>query len=52
VLDRVPRHRPVVPVPVVDRASGLSVVDFPDDETAAEYALTIGKAGNAETELQ
>jgi uncharacterized protein with GYD domain len=42
----------VVPVPVVDRASGLSVVDFPDDETAAEYALTIGKAGNAETELQ
>lgn len=29
---------------------GVAVIDFPDDETAAEYALTIGKAGNAETE--
>lgn len=29
---------------------GVAVVDFPDDEAAAEYALTIGKGGNARTE--
>lgn len=29
---------------------GVAILDFPDDETAAEYALTIGKAGNAQTE--
>jgi len=29
---------------------GVAVVEFPDDETAAEYALTIGKGGNAQTE--
>ena len=32
------------------RYDGVAVVEFPDDETAAEYALTIGKAGNAKTE--
>lgn len=29
---------------------GVAIVEFPDDETAAEYSLTIGKGGNAETE--
>lgn len=29
---------------------GVAIVEFPDDETAAEYALTLGKAGNARTE--
>ena len=29
---------------------GVAIVEFPDDETAAEYALTIGKGGNAQTE--
>lgn len=29
---------------------GVAIVDFPDEETAAEYALTIGKGGNARTE--
>lgn len=29
---------------------GVAIIDFPDDETAAEYALTIGKGGNAGTE--
>lgn len=29
---------------------GVAVLEFPDDETAARYALTIGKAGNASTE--
>lgn len=29
---------------------GVAVVEFPDDETAAEYALTVGKGGNATTE--
>jgi len=29
---------------------GITIADFPDDETAAEYALILGKAGNAETE--
>lgn len=32
------------------RYDGVAIVEFPDDETAAEYALTIGKAGNAQTE--
>lgn len=29
---------------------GVAIVEFPNDETAAEYALTIGKGGNAQTE--
>ncbi|MFW5896170.1 MAG: GYD domain-containing protein [archaeon] len=29
---------------------GITIAEFPDDETAAEYALILGKAGNAETE--
>lgn len=29
---------------------GVAILDFPDDETAAVYALTIGKGGNARTE--
>ncbi len=29
---------------------GIGVLEFPDDETAAKYALTLGKAGNAKTE--
>lgn len=29
---------------------GVAVVEFPDDETAAEYALTLGRAGNARTQ--
>ena len=29
---------------------GVAIVEFPDDETATEYALTIGKGGNARTE--
>lgn len=32
------------------RYDGIAIIDFPDDETAAEYALTIGKGGNAQTE--
>ncbi|MFW6152867.1 MAG: GYD domain-containing protein [Halobacteriota archaeon] len=29
---------------------GVAILEFPDDETAAQFALTIGKAGNASTE--
>ena len=29
---------------------GVAILEFPDDETLAEYALTLGKAGNARTE--
>ncbi len=29
---------------------GVAIIDFPDDEAAAKYALTIGKGGNAQTE--
>lgn len=29
---------------------GVAIAEFPDDETAAQYALTLGKAGNATTE--
>ncbi len=29
---------------------GIAIIDLPDDETAAKYALTIGKGGNARTE--
>lgn len=29
---------------------GVGIAEFPDDETAAQYALSIGKAGNATTE--
>jgi uncharacterized protein with GYD domain len=29
---------------------GVAVAEFPDDETATQYALTLGKAGNARTE--
>lgn len=29
---------------------GLAIAEFPDDETAAQYALTLGKAGNARTQ--
>lgn len=29
---------------------GIAILEFPDDEAAAQYALTIGKAGNARTE--
>jgi len=29
---------------------GIAIADFPDDEAAAEYALILGKAGNARTE--
>lgn len=29
---------------------GISICEFPDDKTAAEYALILGKAGNARTE--
>lgn len=29
---------------------GIAIADFPDDETAAEYALILGKAGNVRTE--
>lgn len=29
---------------------GVAIIDFPDDETAARYALTVGRAGNASTE--
>lgn len=32
------------------RYDGVAVLEFPDDETAATYALTIGKGGNASTE--
>ncbi len=32
------------------RFDGVAIVEFPDDETAAEYALRIGKGGNAQTE--
>lgn len=29
---------------------GVAIAEFPDDEAAAQYALTLGKAGNARTE--
>jgi uncharacterized protein with GYD domain len=29
---------------------GVAIAEFPDDETAAEYALILGKAGNVRTE--
>ncbi|ACV12368.1 GYD family protein [Halorhabdus utahensis DSM 12940] len=29
---------------------GIAIAAFPDDETAAEYALILGKAGNVRTE--
>lgn len=29
---------------------GVAIAEFPDDEAAAQYALSIGKAGNASTE--
>lgn len=29
---------------------GVAIADFPDDESAAQYALALGKAGNATTE--
>lgn len=29
---------------------GVGIAEFPDDETAAQYALALGKAGNARTE--
>ena len=29
---------------------GVAIIEFPDDEAAAEYSLTIGKGGNAQTE--
>lgn len=29
---------------------GIAIAEFPDDETAAQYALTLGKAGNARTQ--
>jgi len=29
---------------------GVAIAEFPDDETAAEYALILGKGGNVRTE--
>ena len=29
---------------------GIAIIEFPDDKAAAEYALRIGKGGNARTQ--